>query len=60
MKHSIHKNVKQLGFFSDSEELLIRPFIPLVVLPENKQKEVVFSLDTEPIEAYSFFACAIL
>jgi len=23
-------------------------------------KEVLFSLDIEPIEAYSFFACAIL
>lgn len=100
MKHLTLKNVEQLRFFPDTEELPIHPSIPLIVLPENKQskrinhmtkfkslhesqmplmhltpesyleyvgelipqdhlcrmvKEVVFSLDTEPIEAkYSF------
>jgi len=100
MKHSTPKHVKQLRLFPDSEEHIIHPSIPLIVLPENKQstrinhmtkfkslhesqkplmqltpesyleyigeliphdhlcrivKEVVFSLDTEPIESkYSY------
>ena len=105
MKHSTHKNVKQLRLFPYSERFPIHPSIPLIVLPENKQskrinhmtkfkslhesqkplihlmpesyleyigeliphdnlcrmvKEVVFSLNTEPIKPYPFFACAIL
>ncbi len=39
MKHSTHKNVKQLRLFPDSEKLPIHPSIPLIVLPGSKQSK---------------------